>query len=50
MQILSQTRSTKKGVTASLQGKTTMSDDFELGENEMDPTASVTFSASLRIT
>ncbi len=50
VQILSQTRSTKKGVTTSLQGKTTMSDDFELGENEMDPTASVTFSASLRIT
>ncbi len=50
MLILSQTRSTKKGVTMSLQGKTTMSDDFELGENEMDPNSSVTFSASLRIT
>ncbi len=31
----------------SLQGKTTMSDDFE---DEMDPTSSVTFSTSLRIT
>ncbi len=29
----------------SLQGKTTMSDDFELGgEDEMEPTSSVTFS------
>ncbi len=29
----------------SLQGKTTMSDDFELGEDEMEPTSSVTFSS-----
>ncbi len=51
MLILSQTRFTKKGVTMSLQGKTTMSDNFELGgENEMDPNSSVTFSASLSIT
>ncbi len=32
----------------SLQGKTTMSDDFELGKEEMEPTSSVTFSTSLR--
>ncbi len=33
----------------SLQGKTTMSDDFELGgEDEMEPTSSVTFSTYLR--
>ncbi len=36
---------------ASLQCKTTMSDDFEFGgEGEMEPTLSVTFSTSLRIT
>ncbi len=37
----------KKGSynSTSLQGKTTMSDDFELGgEGEMEPTSSVTFS------
>ncbi len=35
----------------SLQGKTMMSDNFELwGEGEMEPTSSVTFSTSLRIT
>ncbi len=37
----------KKGSynSTSLQGKTTMSDDFELGgEDEMEPTSSVTFS------
>ncbi len=34
----------------SLQGKTTMSDDFELGEDETEPTSNVTFSTSLRIT
>ncbi len=47
MQILSQTPFTKKGSynSRSLQGKTTMSDDFELGgEDEMEPTSSVTFS------
>ncbi len=34
----------------SLQGETTMSDDFELGgEDEMEPMSSVTFSMSLRI-
>ncbi len=34
----------------SLQGKTMMSDDFELGgEDEMEPTSSVTFSTSLCI-
>ncbi len=32
-----------------LQGKTMMSDDFELGgEGEMEPTSSATFSTSLR--
>ncbi len=43
----------KKGSynSASLQGKTTMSDDFEFGgEGEMEPTWSVTFSTSWRIT
>ncbi len=38
----------KKGSynSPSLQGKTTMSGDFELGgEDEMEPTSSVTFSA-----
>ncbi len=35
----------------SLQDKTTMSDDFDLGrEDEMEPTSSVTFSTLLRIT
>jgi len=35
----------------SLQGKTMMSDDFELGgEDEIDPTSSVTFSTQIRIT
>ncbi len=51
MQILSQTPFTKKGSynSTSLQGKTTMSDDFELGgEDEMEPTSSVTFSTYLR--
>ncbi len=33
----------------SLQGKTTKSDDFELGEGEMEPASSVTFSTLLRI-
>ncbi len=37
--------------STSLQGKTTMTDDFELGgEEETEPTSSVTFSTSLRIT
>ncbi len=39
----------KKGSnnSTSLQGKTTMSDDFELGgEDEVEPTSSVTFSLS----
>ncbi len=43
----------KKGSnnSTSLQGKTTMSDDFELGgEDEVEPTSSVTFSLSLHIT
>ncbi len=43
----------KKGSynSTSLQDKTTMPDDFELwGEDEMEPTSSVTFSMSLRIT
>ncbi len=42
----------KKGSynSTSLQGKTTMSYDFELGEDEMEPTSSVIFSTSLRIT
>ncbi len=45
----SQTPFTKKGLTTqgnlvSLQGKTTMSDDFELGEDEMKPASSVNFS------
>ncbi len=42
----------KKGSynSTSLLGKTTMSYDFELeGEDEIKPTSSVTFSASLRI-
>ncbi len=45
----SQTPFTKKGSynSTSLQGKTTMSDDFELGgEDEVEPTSSVTFSLS----
>ncbi len=53
VQILSQSSFKKKGSynSTSLQGKTTMSDDFELGgEDEMKPTSRVTFSASLRIT
>ncbi len=57
VQILSQSRLQKKVTTksksynsTSLQGKTMMSDDFELGEDEMDPMSSVTFSPSLRIT
>ncbi len=44
VQILSQTAFTRKGSynSTSLQGKTTMSDDFELGgEDEMEPTSSV---------
>ncbi len=52
VQILSQTPFTKKGSynSMSLQGETTMSDDFELGgEDEMEPMSSVTFSMSLRI-
>ncbi len=37
--------------STSLQVKLTMSDDFELrGEDEMEPTSSVTFSTSSRIT
>ncbi len=32
------------GSQTSLQGKTTTSDDFELGDDEMEPTSSVTFS------
>ncbi len=44
VQILSQMLFTKKGsYNWSLQGKTTMSDGFELGEDETDPTSSVTF-------
>ncbi len=31
-------------------GKITMSDDFELGEDEMEPTSSVTFWTSLLMT
>ncbi len=35
--------------TQRVEGKTTMSDDFEhRGEDEMEPTSSVTFSMSLR--
>ncbi len=34
----------------SLQGKTTMLDDFELGgQDEMEPTSSMTFSTLLRV-
>ncbi len=42
----------KKGSynSTNLQGKITMSDDFELGEDEMEPTSSVTLSLSLHIT
>ncbi len=43
----------KKGSfnSTSLQDKTTVSDDFELGgEGEMEPMSSVTFSTSLHIT
>ncbi len=53
VQILRQTPFTKKGSynSTSLQGKTTMLDDFELGgEDEMEPTSSMTFSMLLRVT
>ncbi len=42
----------KKGSynSTSLQDKPPMSDDFELGEDETEPTSSMTFSTSLRIT
>ncbi len=38
----------KKGSynSTSLQGQTTLSDDFELAEDEMEPASSVTFSTS----